>query len=385
MSRIPQLDAVRGIAILLIIIWHYGCLGIQSGANPLLSRMLHYFSWSWSGVDLFFVLSGFLIGKILLENRDADNYFRVFYSRRCCRILPIYFLVLGLYSIFYFTGTAAQFPNAKWLFAMPFPLWSYVLFVQNIFTVATGQFGPHWLGVTWSLAIEEQFYLFLPLLIRVVSKKNLPYCLLILIVIAPVTRFIIYLIYAPHADLTRIALLPCKWDGLLLGVMAAYGYLDSSLRAKIEQNKGFLYAALVILAAVTGVILSVWGRDSAPMMIVGFTTLALFYLSFILLSVFSKNHWINFLFANPILIFLGIHSYGIYLYHQIISGLCHGYLAGLTPSISNTRQLLITVAALFVTVLTAYASWNCLEKPFIRLGHKMKYCAGRQNSYVSSL
>lgn len=372
-NRIPQLDAVRGIAILLILIWHYGCIGIGAGAHPLLSGALHFFAWSWSGVDLFFVLSGFLIGKILLENRDAANYFQVFYVRRCCRILPAYWLVLAAFAILSITGTAGRLPNTSWLFAHPFPLWSYLLFIQNIFVVKTGLFGPHWLSVTWSLAIEEQFYLFLPLLIRFVSKKSLPYWLLGLIALAPITRLAIYLIYAPHVDLPRIALLPCKWDGLLLGAMAACFFRNSLAWEKLERNTGILIGALLVFGSLTGIILWKFGRDSALMTVAGFTVLALFYLSFMLLALISKGPRFQFLFNNRSLIFLGIHSYGIYLFHQIISGLCHGYLADRAPSISNHQQFFIAVLALALTILTAWISWNIMEKPFIRLGHRLKY------------
>jgi peptidoglycan/LPS O-acetylase OafA/YrhL len=113
-----------------------------------------------SGVDLFFVLSGFLIGSILLDNREAANQFKVFYLRRFCRILPIYFVWIALFFVL------GKLLLNDWLFASRYPAWSYPTFTQNFFMSNIGGFGAGWLAVTWSLAIEEQFYLTAPLLIR---------------------------------------------------------------------------------------------------------------------------------------------------------------------------------------------------------------------------
>src|SRR5580704_17724235 len=95
-TRLPELDGIRGCAILLVLIWHYvPCeISASEGAAHVVSRAL---GLTWSGVDLFFVLSGFLIAGILLDNRNASNYFRVFYIRRVCRTFPLYFLLVGIF------------------------------------------------------------------------------------------------------------------------------------------------------------------------------------------------------------------------------------------------------------------------------------------------
>ena len=106
MKRISRLDGVRGMAILLVLVWHY--FAAQVVAEP--KGFLHYcpsaLSLTWSGVDLFFVLSGFLISGILLDHRNTSNYFRVFYIRRVYRIFPLYFLLLGLFLCV--SGTSQQ-------------------------------------------------------------------------------------------------------------------------------------------------------------------------------------------------------------------------------------------------------------------------------------
>jgi peptidoglycan/LPS O-acetylase OafA/YrhL len=139
---------------------------------------------SWSGVDLFFVLSGFLIGGILLDARSSPRYFQTFYLRRAYRILPLYFLVIGLSLL---PHLLAQFSVARAAHTTPLPLpWlSYATFTQNFWMAYLGVFGPSGMGITWSLAIEEQFYLSIPLLIRNVRPRNLMIVLLMVIPARP--------------------------------------------------------------------------------------------------------------------------------------------------------------------------------------------------------
>ncbi len=162
-GRIIEIDGLRGIAILMVLVFHYvGSIG--SPRNPLwglLTQSLHLF---WSGVDLFFVLSGFLITGILVDSRHSRRFFSTFYARRIHRIFPLYFGWLGLYwvgrdfDLDHRLGTA--------LFQTSVPGWLYPLFLQNNAPLWLNLDLPGWLGMSWSLAIEEQFYAVLPLIIR---------------------------------------------------------------------------------------------------------------------------------------------------------------------------------------------------------------------------
>ncbi len=187
-TRIRELDGIRGCAILLVLIWHYIACQLHSppldSINYILARSL---SLTKSGVDMFFVLSGFLIAGILLDNREANNYFRVFYLRRICRIFPLYFLMLGLFLVLTTLGLD-QSPRFHWLFQNPFPLWSYATFTQNILVGLRGDFGANWLGITWSLAVEEQFYCFIPLLVWLLPRRKFALVALSLIFLAPLLR-----------------------------------------------------------------------------------------------------------------------------------------------------------------------------------------------------
>src|SRR5579859_2743785 len=171
-ERIPELDGLRGLAILLVIICHY----FANSEHAQLGFFWHHFfsalTACWSGVDLFFILSGFLIGGILLGSRQSPRYFSTFYMRRVHRILPVYYGWILLYVLI-FGGIRLLTPNSGIVNAtdlLPVPY--YALFLQNSF----GGFTPlewKWFAVTWSLAVEEQFYLFAPLLVRWISESRL--------------------------------------------------------------------------------------------------------------------------------------------------------------------------------------------------------------------
>src|SRR5882724_7528646 len=139
--RIPQLDAVRGIAILLVMLHN------QRETFPSL-HLDRLFANGWMGVDLFFVLSGFLITGILVDTKRSEGYFRNFYARRCLRIWPLYYSVL----VFMFVIVPLLRPSdAHTVFDRSSPWWSYPLFIQNfLIPIPTNAAGP--LAVTWSLA-----------------------------------------------------------------------------------------------------------------------------------------------------------------------------------------------------------------------------------------
>src|SRR5207244_9663063 len=161
-QRIPQLDAVRGVAILLVILHN------QSSVFPSL-HLERLFANGWMGVDLFFVLSGFLITGILLDTRKSPGYFKNFYARRCLRIWPLYYALL----LFMFALVPLVRPSeAHVAFQRSAPWWGYALFLQNfLISVPTNAAGA--LAVTWSLAIEEQFYLVWALVVRFCSSAQI--------------------------------------------------------------------------------------------------------------------------------------------------------------------------------------------------------------------
>lgn len=161
MKRNPHLDGLRGLAVGMVLLWHYVGCQITPQHTPSLLWLREIVGMMWSGVDLFFVLSGFLITGILRDQRESRHYWGTFYLRRACRILPLYVILVGSYSLANAAGLNKA-PGLWWLFYIPMPTWSYATFTQNFYMAAAGGTGANWLGITWSLAVEEQFYLLLP-------------------------------------------------------------------------------------------------------------------------------------------------------------------------------------------------------------------------------
>ena len=152
--RIPELDGLRGFAILLVLVYHYIATPEHRPLGFPLHRLFQALSVCWSGVDLFFVLSGFLIGGILLESRESPRYFQAFYLRRIHRILPIYYSWLFLYVVVRFVS-ARLAPGWSLLNSSDYTgVPAYIVFIQNFFYFRS-RLDWIWLGVTWSLAIEE--------------------------------------------------------------------------------------------------------------------------------------------------------------------------------------------------------------------------------------
>lgn len=372
-SRIPQLDGIRGLAILLVLIWHFAVISIQATPGSGLAYAIKVFSLTWGGVDLFFVLSGFLIGGILLNHRTAPRYFIAFYARRVCRIFPPYYLLLALFIAAYFWSARTEITAWAWLVDGPMPLWSYFLFVQNFAMAAAGGHGANWLGVTWSLAIEEQFYLLLPLLIRFLTPDRIPYALSLLIISAPVFRTYLWF-YHPLAGFPGFVLLPGRWDSLLIGVLVAFYVRNRNARIWLDKNAIFLWGTFcVLLIGVIGFTLTSQGIGSLGMSVFGHTWLALLGANLILIALFARSPSCNWALTQPMLLWLGSISYGVYLYHQFIHGLCHLLITGKSPRIMGIEDGFVSLLALALTLGIATISLRYFERPILRLGQRISY------------
>ncbi|MGZ9222435.1 MAG: acyltransferase family protein [Anaerolineales bacterium] len=354
MKRFQSLDSVRGIAIILVLIWHYLP---RDGSTP--EIILSSTRLFWSGVDLFFVLSGFLIGGILLQNVASSNYFSTFYIRRAARILPLYLLVIFAFGMLIYLGPEFLEKSYK----RHLPLWSYLTFTQNFLYAARGVMNDPLVDVTWSLAIEEQFYIFLSLLVRTLNRRKLLIAAIALITLAPILRF-----YAPNFLVAY--LLPLhRADSLMLGVLLA-------LIWQWDRGRDFLYKhtnafrwlfVFFCLVAAYLTYQETWIGDA-----LGHLGLALFYWSFILLALlFDKDERKFNMFKNKILEWFGLRSYGIYLLHKPVQILMPFVLAWfLSDILSPWQVVIISLIVLFVVSELAY---RLIEKPIMVLGHHFKY------------
>jgi peptidoglycan/LPS O-acetylase OafA/YrhL len=354
-KRSQALDVVRGIAIILVLIWHY--LPRDGGATP--GFILSSTRLFWSGVDLFFVLSGFLIGSILLQYADSRNYFSTFYIRRAARILPLYILFFAGFVLL--LRYAPEFVDKS--YKRHLPLWSYLTFTQNFLYASQQLLNDPFVDVTWSLAVEEQFYIFLSLLVRNLSKKKLLWATITLIVLAVVLRF-----FAPNFLVAY--LLPFhRADSLMLGVLLALVW-------QWDRGKEFLYRhvsafrwSFVLLFLVIAYLTyrEAWIGD-----VFAHFWLALFYCNFIVLALTLDGSRGKFSpFKSRVLEWFGLRSYGIYLLHRPMQIMLPVFLAWFwTDTPSAWTLVIISLVILFVV---AELSYRIIERPIMSLGHRFKY------------
>jgi peptidoglycan/LPS O-acetylase OafA/YrhL len=372
-GRDVPLDGLRGLAILLVVLYHATLFGEANASGHAWLVALPRFGWS--GVDLFFVLSGFLITRILLRERAASNYFGVFYARRVLRIFPLYYLVLAVF----FLAT----PDSYWLpGASRETLW-YWLYLSNLETALTGAFHHRFLDLTWSLAIEEQFYLIWPLLVRWLAPRRLETVCIGAVAAAFGLRCAAVL--AGAHPLAVYVLTPLRMDCLAAGALVA-------LVAEREGWQRLERAARVLLpasAAVCAALFAIYSIDPAlfarrpgltllahPLVqTFGYSALAIFYAALLVLAMTagSRGAW-RALEARPLLV-LGAYSYAIYLLHDpaiaVVSALLYHPRDTAWPY--PVEQGIFYALVLGASLAAAALSWLVLEGPAVRLGHRLRY------------
>src|SRR5579864_754138 len=377
-DRMRELDGLRGVAILLVVSLHY--ITNSKTTNPGFGLLYHFaqaFRLGWSGVDLFFVLSGFLIGGILLDARQTSNYFRTFYLRRVHRILPIYYAWLALYTaVCLFMVWRPLNAVESSAGAVVFQALVHVLFLQNL--VATGTAHPviahYWISVAWSLAVEEQFYLVAPLLVRYLSTKRLAYVLVGCIVGAPILRAVLCR-YLPGGSSVIYVWMPCRTDTLAAGMLAAVAW-RSDARFWLERHTAFLRSGLGVLVLGALAMLK-WLPSAAGRSLwqaaFQFSWLAALYVCLMMLALLEPNGGIAKVSRWRFLREWGRVSYCVYLIHLGILGLCHTVLLRSLPSITTWQGVLTTLLALGLTWSLARFSWRFFEKPLLSRGHRYQY------------
>jgi len=370
--RIPELDGIRGLAILLVLVWHYFATLVHPEPGSWLRSLKLAAGLGWSGVDLFFVLSGFLLGGILLEHRDSPTYFKTFYARRGCRILPIYFALVIVAAIA--SGLLRGTRNAGFvhLFDRPMPLWSYFTFTQNFMMVSVSGFGAPALSATWSLAVEEQFYLFLPLLIRFVPRGPLPGVLILLIVAAPICRGLLWSEAAP--GFAGFVLMPARADALLLGVLAAVAIRDPGFAAAFARNRLALGCVFVgLFGGMVTLSIHLWNMPPIAFHLAAQFWIAAFYTMLIVWATAKTSGALGALMRFPALRALGVVSYAVYLFHVPVLETVFALARGQPPALRATSDAMLILASLAVTISLAALSWRFVERPLLRLGHRFKY------------
>jgi peptidoglycan/LPS O-acetylase OafA/YrhL len=370
-KQIPTLDGMRGIAVLLVLAFHFAWTFPENGA---LAQRLHDFLWSgWIGVDLFFVLSGYLItrGLVSPSARAIGTRLKMFWMRRVLRIFPLYYA-------FVIVGTIVSLAlGLGWI-----PSWHYWLYMQN-YKLAFDPEVLRWTAHFWSLAIEEQFYFVWPLVAVLVPKRRLVPVILVLVTATVLVRAgltfkqpwdehqTIKFVY--RATFTRA-------DGLLLGALTAVLQRESAhpvAHAWRRLRFPILVATGLVLAGLYAVCHGLNDYDRR-MIVIGYVSLALFFAAAVSMcgdAVVSPRVR-AFLESKP-LVACGKVSYGMYIFHWVLVVLLVPRLEKMQAPAAGMSSLAqiglvsgVIVVGILIIYMCAWVSFRFFESPFLKLKGK---------------
>lgn len=358
----PRLDGLRGLAILLVMMCHQT---VATRTSVIDRYLFSATELGWCGVDLFFVLSGFLITGILLDNRESPRFFSSFYGRRALRILPLYYLFvfLGLVLI-----PQIPHPKAANFGRITGDEWYYWTFLTNFAVAKAGIWRHAMLDVTWSVAIEEQFYLAWPLVVFLLPNRWVYILSALLVAVAFCLRVALVPICSP---LSIYVLTPTRMDALALGAMVAVAIREPSYAAKFfafMRVLGPLAGAVIIVLWLTGC-----DQTTVPMMTVGFSCFGLFFCNLLCQAIRSPaGTALERFLTSPLLVMFGKYSYCLYLVHLPIRAVIRDLVYGPSqfPFVWGSAiigQLAFFVLSTLATLPVAIASWYLFESRFLGL------------------
>lgn len=363
---IPELDGIRGVAIALVLAFHFG-FAASGEVGGLVSALTGF---GWAGVDLFFVLSGFLITGILLDSRGAPNYFTSFYARRALRIFPIYYIFLLVWL------GVAPLVSLQAAQDREHGLW-YWLYIQNWSPGAAHE--VNWLSHTWSLAIEEQFYLLWPIVVFRAGPRALGMGALLLS--AGALLFRLWLVTGSSLPWEMAyRLTPSRLDALALGAFVASAMRVPPWRSRLRQvviRGGFIMGGVAVsLAAFNGG----WHISHPLTATIGHSVLACgFALAiFGLADTTGGGGWLHRALRAPLLRFLGRYSYAIYLFHWPVAATLIDPPRGVSSLTGYARPstlvgwVLVAALGTLISAALALISWHVAEKHFLALKERWR-------------
>jgi peptidoglycan/LPS O-acetylase OafA/YrhL len=264
--------------------------------------------------------------------------------------------------------------RSGWFLQDHLPGLPFVVFLQNFWMASRGTLGGPTAGGTWSLAIEEQFYLTLPLLIRFVDIRRKRWVVLAGIIIAPVLRIMCFST-SPPRNFAAVTLMPCRADALLFGVLGALLWRDERWRAKLESNPRFMQFLLAVLLAGAGFLTIHAGAwNGAMVQTLGLTWMAALYLCFLLCGISQPGNWLSACLRWRWLTGLGAIAYGVYLIHFYARAFLYQMIWSTDSNkIATVGQFVATLLAIPLTLAVCQLSFTFFEKPLIRIGHRWKY------------
>ena len=357
-DRLTQLDGLRGLGIFLVLAFHFG-FGIPgfvlgSPAAYVLSPIV---SLGWSGVDLLFVLSGFLIGGIVISRKPCGQFYRMFLVRRGARILPLYFALLLLVLLGHelFLRDVGFFPQ---LFAQFAERGSYFLLMQNN-RYALSSADMNAISVSWSLAIEFQFYLLFPLLTwglkaAVPAERFEPTLILAMLGIVLLAMILRAMPLGANQQDWRFCFTFCRFDALAVGVLI-YALRDHPLAVRS-------FVPLLVFGGAGAAFLATFRYKGwlGPFL---YTDVAFLYGSLLMLALHLPL--VNMGLRNSVLRFFGRISYALYLFHIPALGIANGLLYSMDADVHGQRPLIVTILSLTAAIGLATLSWSYFERPLL--------------------
>lgn len=355
----PQLDGLRAVAVLAVFVSHWVPLNIV--------KKIGFGFW---GVNLFFVLSGFLITEILLreigKNKPAWQLLKSFFYKRILRIFPIYYLVI----IFAFV---LNLDNSR-----DFSLYTFT-YTLNFYNAFTGNIGLY-LSHMWSLCVEEQFYLIWPFLLIFIKPKFHLHLILATILGAILLRYLLYYTEFPNYSIYNYRSMPASMDALGLGGLMAYLKIFKPALLKTILN----YSFITIIAMVAYLLIVFTNNQYSTILNETFlrTLVSIFSFFIIANALTGYKNWVGTFLESKWMQFLGRISYGLYLYHLIISTFLISALEAFIkesilpylPDIFNYNIYILSAPVYFLlTVITATISFYLIEKPFLKLKEKQDF------------
>jgi peptidoglycan/LPS O-acetylase OafA/YrhL len=345
-TSVPALDGLRGLAILLVLVFHFDlhCPGIVRAHAPLVDRIAWKLAETgWVGVDLFFVLSGFLITGVLQRSKTHARYYGNFYARRALRIFPLHYIVLVAALV----AVPAMRVDAVW----------YACFASNL-KIATTGFGAHAvLGHFWSLAVEVQLYLLWPIAVRALDQRKLAWLCALVIILAVIVRCA--LVLANHSTAAYV-LTVARMDAFAVGALV-------SLAPPLFTKERFVKVGAAAAAALVMVVL--WRRRlylyDDVVVTLGYSLVALAFGSLLGIAVHGRAG----LLSGRALRFFGRYSYALYVVHYPLLFLLPQNGGGMFRVFGSQLpgELLFMVIAVLVCVVLALVSWHVCEKHALAL------------------
>lgn len=353
--RIPELDGLRGLMTLFVLLSHY-FVEVPNG--------LGFLYVGWIAVIVFFVLSGYLVGRLIIEKKDQANFLPVFYLRRVCRTFPTYFLTTAV-----MLTIGAALASKTWVHTEPdLPWWSYFVFLQNAFMLTRESNGLHWLAPTWTLALEEQFYIFAPLIFILVPRQRWAQLLAALCVMGLLLRAVG--VYTGLIAFAPLVLLPASMDVLCMGMLLAVLVKNNSI--DWERWSLHIRIAPILCLVATFAAQRIDSGDSRFWLQTLTPFLVALAATFLILAL-VKGSPEALRYRSRFLRFFGDISYSVYLTHLGVLGLMHGYILGAAPDFNTLPQILVTLGALIATIALGWLMTVVIEQPITRWGRSFRW------------